>query len=273
MKLTDFLTDTGRPVAYFPKLKKLTGSTTATILLCQFIYWRGKEKDPNGWLYKDSDEIEEETGLSYNEQKTARKKLRDAGLLKEHYARLDHQMRFLIDIEAINDKWVKLHTNVPESDDSTFGKNEMSPSLKPETTTETTTEIKDSPTETPKQKSDYVLAMEELEQHFSRQRNTPLPDWSSPKTANKLWRTPLKKVWTACNENVPLSKSVISQAITNMRRDKLTFICPLQIETVALSIIADKGNNHGTNNQGTFNTEPTAQDIADARRIKARMEV
>ena len=73
MKLSQFLTDVGRPVAYHPKLKKITGSTTATILLCQFIYWRGKESNKDGWLYKDSDEIEEETGLTYNEQKTARK--------------------------------------------------------------------------------------------------------------------------------------------------------------------------------------------------------
>ena len=105
MKLTDFLSDVGRPVAYYPDLKRITGSTTATILLCQFLYWRGKEKDPDGWLYKTSDEIEEETGLTYEEQKTARKKLKKAGLIKEHYARLDHQMKFLVDLNAINEQW------------------------------------------------------------------------------------------------------------------------------------------------------------------------
>ena len=140
MKLTDFITDIGRPVAYYPGLKKITGSTTATVLLCQFIYWRGKEADKTGWLYKTSDEIEEETGLSYNEQKTARKQLVDAGLLDEHDARLDHQMKFKVNLDAINEKWGTLQPNIPESDDSTLGKDVMPHSLNElKTTTENTT--------------------------------------------------------------------------------------------------------------------------------------
>ena len=60
MKLTDFLQDVGRPVAYYPSMRKITGSTNATILLCQLIYWCGKQRDPNGWIYKSVDEVEEE---------------------------------------------------------------------------------------------------------------------------------------------------------------------------------------------------------------------
>ena len=121
MKLTDFLQDVGRPVAYYPALRRITGSTNATILLCQFIYWRGKESDPNGWLYKESEEIEAETGLSYNEQKTARRNLLDAGLIEEHYARLDHQMKFRLILEAINEQWGTAETVIPESDKPSLG--------------------------------------------------------------------------------------------------------------------------------------------------------
>lgn len=129
MKITDFLQDVGRPVAYFPKLKRITGSTTATILLCQFIYWRGKESSGDGWFYKTSEEIEEETGLTYNEQKTARKALVEAGLLQEHYARLDHQMTFLVNLDVIDEKWGTAQPNIPESDDSTLGNDGLSQSL------------------------------------------------------------------------------------------------------------------------------------------------
>jgi len=141
MKLTDFLDNVGRPIAYYPSMRKLTGSTTATILLCQFIYWRGKEADQDGWLYKTSEEIETETGLSYNEQKTARRDLVEAGLLQEHYARLDHQMKFRLDINAINAKWGTLQGDIPESDKVTFGNDGLQFSLNSntETTTETTT--------------------------------------------------------------------------------------------------------------------------------------
>ena len=141
MKLTDFLTDVGRPVAYYPELKKITGSTTATILLCQFIYWRGKESDPDGWLYKVSDDIEKETGLSYEEQKTARKKLLENDLIEEHYARLDHQMKFRLKLDNINLKWGKLLSPVPEQGNATMGKKAMPQSLnESETTAKNTTE-------------------------------------------------------------------------------------------------------------------------------------
>ena len=143
MKLTDFLHDVGRPVAYYPELRRITGSVTATILLCQFIYWRGKESGGDGWLYKTADEITEETGLSYNEQKTARRDLIQAGLLEEHYARLDHQMRFKLNLDAINLKWGIEETNIPESDKVTFGNDDIQRSLnESETTAETTAETK-----------------------------------------------------------------------------------------------------------------------------------
>lgn len=122
MKLTDFLENVGRPVAYYPDLRLITGSTTATILLCQFIYWRGKESDPDGWLYKSIEDIEEETGLSKNEQKTARNKLKTAKLLEEYYARLDHQLWFRVDLDRINELWGKLKPNFPESYNPAFGK-------------------------------------------------------------------------------------------------------------------------------------------------------
>jgi len=140
MKLTDFLQDVGRPVAYYPSLRKITGSTNATILLCQFIYWRGKESDPNGWLYKTAEDIEQETGLSYGEQKTARRDLIAAGLLEEHYARLDHQMRFRLLLEAINEKWGTSETSIPESGKPQFGNDAKPLSLnESEITAENTT--------------------------------------------------------------------------------------------------------------------------------------
>lgn len=140
MRLTEFLSDAGRPIAFYPKLRVLTGSTTATILLCQFIYWRGKESDPDGWLYKTAEEIEDETGLSYKEQKVARKHLKEAGFLEEHYARLDHNMRFRIDMSAIDERWRMYQGDVPESTNGTMANDPLVSSLnESETTTENTT--------------------------------------------------------------------------------------------------------------------------------------
>ena len=140
MKLSDYLQGVGRPIAYYPGLRSITGSTTATIFICQFIYWTGKESSKDGWIYKTSADIEEETGLSYDEQKTARGKLVKAGLIEENYARLEHQMYFKVDLERLNEEWGKLNPNIPESRNAMFGKAESPDSLisNTENTTENT---------------------------------------------------------------------------------------------------------------------------------------
>ena len=140
MKLSDYLKGVGRPIAYYPGLRSITGSTTATIFICQFIYWTGKESAKDGWIYKTSADIEEETGLSYEEQKTARGKLVKAGLMEENYARLEHQMYFKVDLDKLNEEWGKLNPPVPEQGNATFGKAETTNSLisNTETTTENT---------------------------------------------------------------------------------------------------------------------------------------
>ena len=113
--LTDFILDLGRTVAYYPQLKKITGSTTSSILLCQLLYWTGKTKNKDGWIYKTSADLEEETGLTYFEQKTARATLVQKGFIEEQYRRLDHQIVFRVRQDVINAKWQALinHTEEP----------------------------------------------------------------------------------------------------------------------------------------------------------------
>jgi hypothetical protein len=129
MKLTDFLEGIGRPATYYPSLRKITGGTTATLFLCQLIYWKGKEADPGGWIYKTAADMEDETGLSYEEQKTARRKLIEANLIEEHYARLDHQMKFRVNFDALNERWGNGHPPVPERGNALFGNAESQGSL------------------------------------------------------------------------------------------------------------------------------------------------
>lgn len=104
MRLTDYIIDLGRAVAFYPKFtEKITESTTATLLLCQLLYWTDKTTD--GWIYKTHYELTEETGLTYNEQKTARRKLKKLGILQEQRRRLERTTRYRIDQNALNDLW------------------------------------------------------------------------------------------------------------------------------------------------------------------------
>jgi hypothetical protein len=105
MKITDFLSDVGRPVAYFPKLRHITGSVNATLFLCQLIYWEGKQASKTGWIYKTHSEMEEETGLSRREQETARRKLKDLGLIEERLAGVPQRLHYRLNKKKINDAW------------------------------------------------------------------------------------------------------------------------------------------------------------------------
>jgi hypothetical protein len=105
MKLSDFLAGVGRPVAFYPGLVKALDDRNEAIFICQMAYWRGKGDSKDGWIYKTSDEIEQETSLTYKEQTNVRKGLVDKGLLKEKYARTEHKMYFRVDWDAVNGIW------------------------------------------------------------------------------------------------------------------------------------------------------------------------
>ena len=125
MRLTDLINDTGRRVAYYPQLRALAGSTNAVLLLCQLMYWAGKEADPEGWTFKraratdhdpegridpSNQSLAHETGLTYKQLLAARKSLRLRGLLQERYHRSKHQLWFKVNFEALQRMWDRMHS-------------------------------------------------------------------------------------------------------------------------------------------------------------------
>lgn len=72
-----------RPVAFHPALARAAGSAAAGLFLSQLFYWHGKGVHPAGWIYKDHHEWQEETCLTQDEQRGARKLLRSKGIIEE----------------------------------------------------------------------------------------------------------------------------------------------------------------------------------------------
>ncbi|PIT51862.1 hypothetical protein BHC44_09645 [Snodgrassella alvi] len=119
----------GRPIAYHPRLAKLLGSVNAAILFGQFVYWSDKTEHELG-IYKTAAQIEDETGLSAKEQETARKKLKEHGVLHETHKRLEHRLYFRIDFAAY-DELVCKHLANSETE-NTESPNDESPNDKSE---------------------------------------------------------------------------------------------------------------------------------------------
>ena len=104
MSLSSTLDNLGRAIAYYPKLTHVTGGVGASIFLCQMIYWLPRTKDPDG-VYKTQVEIEDETGLSEREQNTARKLLREKGLLVEKKKGLPCRIYFNVNRDRLDELW------------------------------------------------------------------------------------------------------------------------------------------------------------------------
>ncbi len=102
MKPSDLVRDFGNPVAYYPGLVKHLGSVNAVVLFCQLFYWTGKEASELG-IFKTTEDIERETGLTYEEQLTARKKLKRRGILHETNKRLEHRIYYRIDTNRLDE--------------------------------------------------------------------------------------------------------------------------------------------------------------------------
>jgi hypothetical protein len=105
MRFADFLEDIGGYVSFHPSLTKLCGSTNANIFLSNIFSWTGKGSHPDGWIYKSSQEIEADTGLTYKEQANARKQLVSRGFLEEMHKRFEHKLYFRINKDSFSDSW------------------------------------------------------------------------------------------------------------------------------------------------------------------------
>jgi DNA-binding transcriptional regulator GbsR (MarR family) len=141
----------GRPNAYYPKLAKPLGGVGPAVLFSQLFYWQDKATSDLG-VYKTRDELEEETGLSHNEQRTAIKKLKQKGVLIVTEKRLEHKTFYKIDNEKVNQVLSdfansitqssrQIKSSCPELYNVDVETTTKSSSLYQENTTKTTTDI------------------------------------------------------------------------------------------------------------------------------------
>lgn len=118
MKLSEFLFDLGKPVAFYPGLVKYLGSVNATLFFCQLFYWKDRAAHSDLGVYKTQAEIQEETGMTRYEQESARKLLCQRGVLIETHKRLEHRIYFKIDVDRLNE----ILLEGPPNTDSTTSK-------------------------------------------------------------------------------------------------------------------------------------------------------
>lgn len=73
-----------RTIGYHPDMAKALGSVKAALFFQQLLWWDGNPSviSRDGWFWKTTPQMYEETGLSEAEQNSARKCLTNAGLIE-----------------------------------------------------------------------------------------------------------------------------------------------------------------------------------------------
>ena len=113
MKPSEMLRVAGKPIAYYPELAKPLGGVNASILFSHFFYWHDKTRHELG-IYRTAEEIEIETGLSVQEQRTPRNKLKERGVLTETEKRIEHRIYYKLNLDAFDDLMLQ-HSGSEES--------------------------------------------------------------------------------------------------------------------------------------------------------------
>ena len=107
MKNTELFGERVRVVAYIPSLAHLMGNDPdAALLLCQFLYWQGKQHDPKGWIRKSQSQLMAETALTRSRQESARKWLRQLEFIEEiHVGKSPPVIGFRLCLDKITQAW------------------------------------------------------------------------------------------------------------------------------------------------------------------------
>jgi len=135
-----------RPIAYHPILAKALGGVKQAIFVSQLLYWTGKGKRGDGFIWKNQEEWADETGLSVYEQRTARKHLVKAGILQEKRMSIPARLYYRLD----TDKLLEVVQQYHEQDvDVVQILNNTTSTTIPEITPETTDQEEPAPPDSP----------------------------------------------------------------------------------------------------------------------------
>jgi hypothetical protein len=101
------------PVTFHRCLVPVSGGVNAALLLSHAIWTtQALDGEADGWFLKSQEQWSEETGLSRWEQETARRALRDAGLLEERRVGMPARLWFRVRGSAV---WAALKAQAARS--------------------------------------------------------------------------------------------------------------------------------------------------------------
>jgi len=103
-----------RYVQYYPVLASLTGSIKAALMLGHTLYWTrtwlAEHPERDGWFWKKAHEWKEATGLTVDEQRSARAVLTGMRLLQEKKKGMPATLYFRVDLHELGKRLSERHS-------------------------------------------------------------------------------------------------------------------------------------------------------------------
>jgi len=116
MRMDQLFKQAGKPYLYYPDfVGRFDISVNAAVFLC-YIGWRTIEDYERQWKAFRVEDITKATGLTVKEQTTARAALVEKKLIEEHYARLEHTLKFRLSSELIDCERGEVSPNAETAD-------------------------------------------------------------------------------------------------------------------------------------------------------------
>lgn len=164
MSVTKTIANIGRPISFYPSISRALGDINMAVLLCQFIYWRGRVGERE--IYKTQAEIEAETSINAHTQRRSFRKFQQMGMVviekkgipaKNHFlwnwAKVDEIIAAKLSAQDVTERKNKTQQSVSTSSDKLspldatdcHDKTQQSVATNTEITTETTSEITTKP--------------------------------------------------------------------------------------------------------------------------------
>lgn len=89
-----------RQVAFHRRFVDITGSINAALMLSQGVYWQSRNEDGE-WWFQTREKWTEETGMTRDEQETARKKLRECDFWHEELRGVPAKLYYKVDLDKL----------------------------------------------------------------------------------------------------------------------------------------------------------------------------
>jgi len=125
-------------IAYQRAFADIGGGAVAGLFLSQLYYWSDRGQRADGFIYKTQAEWQEETGLTRSQQETARRLLKQRGLIEEHKHSVPARLHYRINKAAVRLALSSLRESSKLVCDNPTNKNAENQQTIPETTSETT---------------------------------------------------------------------------------------------------------------------------------------